>query len=351
MGERRRDARGGALLSLALAITRRSGLAAALLLVAVAGLALLFLRAPRVETRQLDASARAGTPGAYLELSDGVTHFELAGPADAPTVVLVCGFSTPYFIWDHTVPALNAAGFRTLRYDLFGRGWSDRPTDRPYDAALFHRQLSDLIERLEIRTPVTLAGVSMGGAISVLFAERDPARVNALILVDPAGFPLSLPFTVNLVRLPGVGEYLMRLVGDRTIRDGMAGNFHDLSLLPAFAQKFETQLAFEGFQSAQLSTLRHMPLQSLEESFRAVGRSGIPVLLIWGREDRVIPFETSERVVAAIPQAELVAVEDAAHTPHYERPQAVNPALVAFLKRVAAGPLTGGPAATSSRVP
>jgi len=311
----------------------RTGLVVAALL-ALAGLAALPLCVPRVETRRLDANARAGTPGAYLELSDGVTHFELAGPPEAPTVVFVCGFSTPYFIWDATVPALHAAGFRTLRYDLFGRGHSDRPTDRDYDAALFERQLAELIERLSIRTPVTLAGVSMGGALSVLFAERHPERVQALILVDPAGFPLPLPFAAKLVRLPGVGEYLMRVVGDRTIRDGMAGNFYDLSQLPAFALRFEEQLAFEGFQAAQLSTLRHMPLESLAESFRAVGASGIPVLLIWGRADRVIPFATSEQVRAAMPQAELVAVEEAAHTPHYERPEIVNPAIVAFLERV-----------------
>lgn len=309
----------------------------------VAGLAALPLCVPRVETRKLDASARAGTSGDYVELSDGVTHYELAGPADAPTVVFVCGFSTPYFIWDATVPALHAAGFRTLRYDLFGRGFSDRPTDRAYDAALFDRQLAELIERLAIRTPVTLSGVSMGGAISVLFAERHPERVRALILVDPAGFPLPLPFAAKLVRLPGIGEYLMRVIGDRTIRDGMAGNFHDLSRLPAFARRFEEQLAFEGFQAAQLSTLRHMPLESLAASFRAVGASGIPVLLIWGRADRVIPFETSEPVRAALPQAELVAVEDAAHTPQYERPEVVNPAIVGFLERVHAPAPTQAP--------
>ena len=103
------------------------------------------------------------------------------------------------------------------------------------------------------------------------------------------------------------------------------------ALLPEFGRKFEVQLGYEGFQAAQLSTLRHMPLQALAESYRAVGATGIPVLLVWGRADPVIPFETNEQVRAALPQAELLAVDDAAHTPNYERPDVVNSALLTFL--------------------
>jgi pimeloyl-ACP methyl ester carboxylesterase len=58
------------------------------------------------------------------------------------------------------------------------------------------------------------------------------------------------------------------------------------------------------------------------------------VLLVWGTEDKVIPFETSRRVLAAMPQAELLAVERAAHTPNYERPELVNAAMVAWLGRL-----------------
>jgi pimeloyl-ACP methyl ester carboxylesterase len=304
----------------------------------VAGLAVLPFLVPHVETRAMDAKARAGTSGEYIELSDGIVHYELTGPEAAPTVVFVCGLSTPYFIWDLTVPALTAAGYRTLRYDLYGRGFSDRPTAVRYDAELFDRQLLELSERLKLRMPLTLAGVSMGGAISVIFAERHPERVNGLILVDPAGFPLPLPWTAKLAKLPGLGEYLMRLLGDRTIRSAMGSNFYDQSLLPGFARKFEVQLPYLGFQQAQLSTLRNMPLQALEPSYRAVGASKVPVLLIWGRADSVVPFETSAKVKAAIPQAELLAVERAAHTPNYERPELVNPAIVEFLGRLAAPP-------------
>jgi pimeloyl-ACP methyl ester carboxylesterase len=307
-------------------------LAAVLML--VAGLAALYLFVPRPETLPMDEQARAGAGGASVALSDGVVHYQLAGPEGAPAVVLLHGFSTPYLIWDNNFPALAAAGYRVLRYDLYGRGFSDRPSAVEYGPDLFDRQLRELIERLQLPTPVTLAGVSMGGAISVLFAERHPELVNGLILVDPAGFPMPMPFAIQLLRVPGLGEYLMRVVGDRSIRSGMGSNFYDASLLPDFADKFAVQLQYQGFQQAQLATLRAMPLQSLEPSYRAVGASGLPVLLIWGRQDTVIPFETSAKVQAAVPQAELLAVENAAHTPNYERPQVVNPAILGWLGRL-----------------
>lgn len=311
----------------------RLGLAAVVLLL-VGGLAALYTFAPDVETFALDDRARAAAGGESVALSDGTVHFERAGPAAAPAVVFLHGFSTPYLIWDFNFPAVAAAGYQAVRYDLYGRGFSDRPTTLAYGPDLFDRQLLEMIRRLELPTPLTLAGVSMGGAISVLFAERHPELVNGLILVDPAGFPMPMPLAIELLRVPGLGEYLMRVAGDRSIRAGMGSNFFDARLLPDFARKFAVQLQYEGFQHGQLSTLRHMPLEGLEASYRTVGAAGIPVLLIWGTEDKVIPFETSAKVKAAIPQAELLAVERAAHTPNYERPEVVNPAVLAFLGRL-----------------
>src|SRR5256885_1393360 len=76
------------------------------------------------ETASLDANARQGAPGQFVKLSKGVVHYELAGPETGRSIVLVHGFSVPYYLWDGTFETLVKAGYRVLRYDLYGRGLS-----------------------------------------------------------------------------------------------------------------------------------------------------------------------------------------------------------------------------------
>ena len=80
--------------------------------------------------------------------------------------------------------------------------------------------------------------------------------------------------------------------------------------------------------------MRHFPVQGLESSYRTVGDSRKPVLLVWGKEDRVLPFAMSEKVRAVMPQTELLALEQAGHASHYEKPAVVNEAILSFLRRI-----------------
>jgi pimeloyl-ACP methyl ester carboxylesterase len=136
------------------------------------------------ERAALDDAARKTAPGRFVRLSDGVTHFEIAGPDAGRTVVLVHGFSVPLYIWDSTATALVAAGYRVLRYDEYGRGWSDRPSV-DYTADLYDRQLSELLDSLRITERIDLGGVSMGGWVTGTFASRHPNKLRSLVLVDP----------------------------------------------------------------------------------------------------------------------------------------------------------------------
>jgi hypothetical protein len=98
---------------------------AAVLLVCAAAFAAFRLADP--EHRALDDAARAEVPGRYVRLTDGVTHYETAGPDTGRVVVLAAGFSVPAYIRDSLYQRLADSGFRVVRYDYYGRGWSDRP--------------------------------------------------------------------------------------------------------------------------------------------------------------------------------------------------------------------------------
>jgi pimeloyl-ACP methyl ester carboxylesterase len=311
-----------------------------LLLLIIGVFAALPFFTPSVETLAMDGAARAGTDGEYIVLSDGIVHYEASGPEGAPSVVFVHGISNPYFVWDSNFPTVADAGYRAVRYDLYGRGYSDRLRGIRYDRDLFDRQLLELVGKLKVKTPLTLVGFSLGGEISVIFAERHPELVNGLILVDPGGFPIPMTASEklfwNLARLPGAGEYLTRLAGERMSNpDNQGADLYDQALLPGYVERLKGLERYKGTLYAWLSTIRHFPIQELESSYRAVGDSRKPVLLVWGREDRVLPFATTEKVRAAIPQAELLAVEQAGHASHYEKSAAVNAAILSFLRRIA----------------
>ena len=126
------------------------------------------------ETKELNDSTRKSASGSFVALSDGVTHYELGGPRDGHSVVLVHGFSVPYFIFDSTFEFLVNAGFRVLRYDLIGRGFSDRP-NVDYDIHLFVRQLKDLLDALELKQ-IDLVGLSMGCLLYTSPSPRDRTR-------------------------------------------------------------------------------------------------------------------------------------------------------------------------------
>lgn len=289
------------------------------------------------ETKEINEAVRKSAGGSFIQLTDGICHHELGGLGNAPTVALIHGFSVPYFIWDPTFDFLSKSGFRVLRYNLFGRGLSDRPNTK-YNIRLFTRQLKDLLDALEIQEPVHLAGLSMGGPISAAFVDQFPERVRSHILVDPAGAKsIQLSRMLTLARLPLLAELILGLFGTESLVKGIASDFFSQELIGQFQAQYRVQMQYKGFLRAILSTLRNGMLESFFETYRRVGKLGKPTLLIWGRNDTTVPFEDSRAILEAIPHAEFHPIENCGHIPHYEKPGEVNPILREFLAGASLG--------------
>ena len=283
----------------------------------------------------LDARVRESLPGRTAWLTDGVTYYEAADPERGFPVILIHGFSVPNFIWDRNFSVLADAGFRVVRYDLFGRGYSDRPRIA-YDRALFVRQLADLMDSLKIEQ-TDLISLSMGGPIAAEFAYRFPKRVRKLVFIDPAGFDLELPFAVRILNVPVLGEVmlgLLGLLGTRTLLETMLNDFYSPTqeAKDYFIPRYQEQMKYHGFKRAILSSLRSGMLDEDLELFRRVGGLGKPVMLIWGTEDQTVPFKHSATFMKLVPNAEFHPIDRAKHIPHFERPDFVNPLFVDFLR-------------------
>jgi len=278
----------------------------------------------------LTNTVRATLPGQFVNLPLGIVHYELTGPDKAPTIVLVHGFSVPYYIWDPTFEALTQAGFRVLRYDLYGRGFSDRP-EKTYNLDLFNTQLEELLPALNIQGPVDLVGLSMGGPIVAKYTNNHPDQVRSLILIDPEVAPVSTQriFPLNI---PLVGEYIMGVyVAPVELPKTQSDDFYKPDRFPNWEAMYRVQLQYKGFRQAILSTIRAQPgMDSLAE-YSVVGSQNLPALLIWGREDKSVSSADMQQLVKLIPGIDYHIIEEAGHIPQYERPEVVNPLLIEFL--------------------
>ncbi|MEH2180117.1 alpha/beta fold hydrolase [Nostoc sp.] len=282
------------------------------------------------QLKTLDDKIRANIDGSFIKLSDGVVHYELAGENNKQPVVLIHGFSTPYFIWDSTIAALVEAGFLVLRYDLYGRGYSDRP-NTIYNADLFDRQLLNLLAALEINQPVDLIGLSMGGDIAAIFTHRHFSMVRKLCLIDPACFFQNQSLISRILYSPILGDILMFLLGEKIFLSTIYDDFYRPEKFLEYKNRFLEQLKYKGFKQAIISTYRQMSFNKFSEIYNSLGDKQYPVLLIWGKQDKTIPFMMSEKVKKAIPNVNFYAINEARHVPHYEQPEIVNNILINFL--------------------
>jgi len=269
--------------------------------------------------------------GRFLQLSAGRTRFDLLGRVPSEVVVFVHGFTAPSYVWGELPKRLRKQGYRTLVYDLFGRGFSDRP-DVPYDRDLFDRQLLELLGHLQMHKPVHLVGLSMGGIVATEFALRHPGRVASLTLIDPAGFSVDLPGPSALLAVPLLGEYLMHAFGDTFLLSANAKAVYDRSLVPSLQAKFQPQLAYTGYKRAILSTARLMPLADFTDGYRKLARRPLKVELFWGRQDQITPVAGAAIAMKLLPKAQMTLIDGAGHLSHYEKPDVVTPKLIAFLR-------------------
>jgi len=281
------------------------------------------------EHKTVDATARAGAPGKFVKLHDGVTQYDLSGPDSGRAIVLLSGATVPYYIWDSTARALATNGFRVVRYNYFGRGLSDRPKLR-YDLATYDRQLTDLLDTLGVRGPIDVAGVSMGGVIAANFGDQHPQRTRSLVLVDPAFSMFEHPPLP--LRIPGVGEYIMTTAAGPGMAKGQFDDFLHPERHPDWATRYEPQMQYKGFLRSMLQTTRGDVFTRPASSFATLKRSRIPVLVLWGEEDQTVPFAKSDAVRSALPSAEFHPIDSAAHLPHIEQAHVVDSILLTFLR-------------------
>jgi len=275
-----------------------------------------------VEKKNITDADRKDVAGSFVKLKSGVTHYQLAGPDSGQVVVLLHGISVPYYIWDGTFEYLVMHGYRVLRYDDLGRGFSDRPGG-VYNQSRYFGQLTELVTALHLKTPFNIAGVSFGGRLAANFATAYPALVKKVILVDP-GFANMQPDKPEII----TRYYETIHPNERAL--SQLSDFKYPERHPDWVSRYRVQMQYKGFAHALISTMFNYSCNG-KQTYARLNSTHKPVLLIWGREDQTSPFNYSDSIRSVL-HAQFFAVDDAAHLPHLEQPAKVNERILEFLR-------------------
>ena len=291
---------------------------------------LLIYASADIEKKDLDDAARTQQGGSYVKLPDGITHYELTGPETGQVVVLVHGMSVPMYGWDAQVEPLMQAGFRVLRYDMFGKGYSDRP-EADYSLAFYRKQLFDLLNTLKIQQPVDLVGHSLGAGVVIDFTANYAERVKDIVLIAPM-MNYENESSIKPFKPPVLGEFLVRLIGTKILADRAAQGMQKSPQAAEYAKLFKEQMQYKGFARAMLAMFRGDALADHTANYLTVGKQGKKVMLIWGTLDDNIKSQMVKDIRTTLPGVNYQELEAVGHFSQVEVPDKINSLVIDFLK-------------------
>ncbi len=293
---------------------------------------LLVFQLAKKDEIELTDEMRVNQPGKTIQLSNGKIYYEWSGPETGEIILMVHGFSTPRFIFYKNVEEFAKAGYRVLAFDHFGRGFSDH-LEAIYDKDFFDRELLEFIEKMKLQKPIYLLGYSLGGGIATVFTSRHPEWVKKLILIAPVGFVPEFSGKNKLLLIPGVGEWIMAVIGKKTLLTSFQEDEKRGFLSSEIVKKYTEQLYFKRYRNALLSTMRNYPMQNLKDEYKTLGEKNIPTIILWGTLDSTVPYDGAKKIQEFFPKSKLTAFEGVEHSIVYSHPDKVNQVVLDFVNK------------------
>ena len=273
----------------------------------------------------------------FVELEGLKVHCKIIGQGQ-PTMVLLHGFGASTFSWREVTSPLSKWG-TVVAFDRPAFGLTERPLRadwgelNPYTSA-FQVDLTVALVDVLGAEQVILIGNSAGGTISMLTALEHPDRVQALVLVDAAvyvdgGSSALLRPLLRTPQMRHVGPLIARRIRTWGL-DFVRSAWHDPAQI--------TAAVWEGYQKPLQAENWDRALWELTIAERPNGLSDrldeltLPILVLTGDDDRIVPTEQSVRLAGELPNAELVVIPDCGHVPHEECPGAFLQAVTGFLE-------------------
>jgi len=262
----------------------------------------------------------------FVKVRDLTVHYDLAGPAGAPVVMLANSLGTSFQVWDLQAAALGAT-YRVLRYDKRGHGLTDCPPGA-YTIDQLAEDAAGLLDALDIER-VHFCGLSIGGLIGQALAVRAPGRVASLLLFDTAN--RIGPAQMWDERIAAVRAHGLAAIADAVLARWFTPAFLAQASPEALgARTMLMRTPAEGYIGCCLA-IRDADLRAVD------ARIACPTLVIVGEHDAATPPEAAQALAKAIPGARLTTIPGAAHIPTLEQPGKVTEIITRFLAEQTAG--------------
>ncbi len=253
------------------------------------------------------------------------TAFEWSGPEVGPVVVMIHGLGLNQDCWQWTTPALSDR-YRVLHYDLFGHGQSSPPPQTP-SLSLFSDQLAALLDHCNVHSAV-LVGFSLGGMIARRFAQRHPARVDALVILHSPHKRSDAAQDAILKRVEQA-----RQEGPQATVEAALERWFTEDFRRANPDMMDT---VRGWVMANDIRIYHSIYRVLADGIDEIVAPSPPItcptLVITGDQDYGNGPEMTHAIAAEIAGARPVILPGLRHMALAENPDAVNAPLRAFLE-------------------
>ncbi|MET1254608.1 alpha/beta fold hydrolase [Aliikangiella maris] len=277
----------------------------------------------------------------YVKLSVGKCHYRIDGPSGGSTILLLHGATVAGWIFERLVPYFNQAGIRTLTIDLMGHGYSARPKT-VYNLSLFKQQIMQLLDEirnnpakfdsLDVESPISILGHSLGAAIAASLVADHPAKFNRVILTAPlVNFNANMPI-VTLFKTPLLGELLNRIYVIPMLKRRRQKRYASIAD-GRFVNKFMSQFLLPGFEQTVLSLFRSGVLDDQTQTYQSLNEINIPCQVLRGSDDVLVKPEQITYLKTLLPNAAFKEIENTAHAFILSHPELLAEELVAFIKK------------------
>ncbi len=274
----------------------------------------------------------------FVEVNGVNIHYKMAGEGE-PVFILLHGFAASTFSWREVMGPLSEWG-TVVAFDRPGFGLTERPMPgewrgrSPYAPESQADLTVGLMDALGIGRAV-LVGNSAGGTVALLTALTYPERVEALVLVSPAiyvggGTPSWLRPLFNTPQMRHLGPLVARQIRNWGV-DFARSAWHDPSrITPEVWEGYARPLRAQNWDRALWEVTRASRPLGLD---KRLGEVRVPVLVVTGDDDRIVPTDQSIRLASEIPAAHLVVIPNCGHVPQEECPEEFLRAVEEFFGR------------------